>query len=76
MQEHLMTKPSGSNMPLETESNTVDYRIPGIPLPAVEQQDTHRKDKVKKVDRKVREPPEQRILPSRFQADEGDQRGQ
>ena len=64
-------------MPLETASNTVDYRIPGVPLPAVEQQDTHLKDKVKKrSDREVREPPEQRILPSRLQADEGDQRVQ
>ena len=42
-------QPSGSNMPWETVSNTVDYRIPGIPLPAIEQQDAHRKDKVKKL---------------------------
>ena len=27
----------------------MDYRIPGVPLSAVEQQDTHRKDKVKKL---------------------------
>ena len=33
----------------ETESNTVDYRISGVPLSAVEHQDTHRKDKVKKL---------------------------
>ena len=36
-------------MPWETGSNTVDYRIPGVPLSAVEQQDTHREDKVKKL---------------------------
>ena len=34
-------------MPWETGSNTVDYRTLGVLLPAVEQQDTHRKDKVK-----------------------------
>ena len=42
-------QPSGSEIPWETRSNTVDYRIPGVPLSAVEQQDTHRKDKVKKL---------------------------
>ena len=42
-------QPSGSKMPWETGSNTVDYRLPGVPLSAVEQQDTHRKDKVKKL---------------------------
>ena len=42
-------QPSGSKMPSETGSNTVDYRIPGVPLSAVEQQDTHRKAKVKKL---------------------------
>ena len=33
----------------ETWNNTVDYRIPGIPPTTVEQQDTNRKDKVKKL---------------------------
>ena len=33
----------------ETESNTVDYKNSGVPHSAVEQQDTHRKDKVKKL---------------------------
>ena len=33
----------------ETGSNTVDCIIPGVPLFAVEQQDTHRKDKVKQL---------------------------
>ena len=36
-------------MPRETGRNIVDYRIPGVPLSAVEQQDTRRKDKVKQV---------------------------
>ena len=27
----------------------MDYRIPGVPLSAVEQQDTHREDKVEKL---------------------------
>ena len=35
---------------LGTRNNTVDYRIPGILVSAVEQQDKNRKDKVKKVD--------------------------
>ena len=42
-------QPSGSKMSWETGSNTVDYRNPGVPLSAVEQQNTHRKDKVKKL---------------------------
>ena len=41
-------QPSGSKSTWETGSNTVDYRILGVPLSAVEQQDTHRKDEVKK----------------------------
>ena len=40
-------QPSGSKSSWKTGSNTVYYRIPGIPLSAVEQQDTNRKDKVK-----------------------------
>ena len=44
-------------MPWETGSNTVDYRIPGVPLSAVEQQDTHRKDKVKKLIEKLENHP-------------------
>ena len=43
-QEHLVTKPSGSQSS-ETWCNNVDYRIPGIPLSAVEQLDTTRKVK-------------------------------
>ena len=35
-------QPSGSKSTEETRSNTVDYRIPGVPLSAVEQQDTYR----------------------------------
>ena len=42
-------QPSGSKMPWETGSNTVDYRNFGVLLSTVEQQDTHRKDKVKKL---------------------------
>ena len=49
MQEHLMTDQADQIGPGETGSNTVDYRIPGIPLSTVEQQDTHRKDKVQKL---------------------------
>ena len=37
-------QPSGSKIPWDTESNTVDYRILGVPLSADAQQDTHRKD--------------------------------
>ena len=39
-------QPSGSKSSWETWNNTVDYRIPGVPLSAVEQKDTNRKDKV------------------------------
>ena len=42
-------QPSGSTLPWETGRNTVDYRIPGVPLSAVQQLDTHRKDKVKQL---------------------------
>ena len=42
-------QPSGSKSSWKTGSNTVYYRIPGIPLSAVQQQDTNRKDKVKKL---------------------------
>ena len=42
-------QPSGSKIPWETARNTVDYRILGVPLSAVEQQDTHRKDKGKQL---------------------------
>ena len=65
-------QPSGAKSSWETGDNTVDYIIPGIPLCAVEQQDTNRKDKVKKLIEKFdREPPEQRILSSTLQTDEG-----
>ena len=37
----------------ETGSSTMDCRIPGVFLSAVEQQDTHRKDKVKKLIEKL-----------------------
>ena len=42
-------QPSGSQSSRETWCNNVDYRIPGIPLSAVEQQDTNRKDKVERL---------------------------
>ena len=42
-------QPSGSKLRWEPWRNTVDYRIPGVPLSAVEQQDTHRKGKVKQL---------------------------
>ena len=42
-------QPSGSKSTWETGSNTVNYRILGVPHSAVEQQDTHRKDKVEKL---------------------------
>ena len=42
-------QPSGSKLPWETGRNSVDYRIPGVLLSAVDQQDTHRKDKVKQL---------------------------
>ena len=42
-------QPSGSNTSWKTGSNTVYYRIPGIPLSVDEQQDTNRNDKVKKL---------------------------
>ena len=47
-----MTNHADKKMPWETAGNTVDYRIPGVPLSAVEQQDTHRKDKVKNLNEK------------------------
>ena len=40
---------SGSQLPWETWSNTVDFRVPGVPLSAVEQQDTHREDKAEQL---------------------------
>ena len=46
-------QPSGSKSTWETGSNTVDYRIPGVLLSAAEQQDTHRKDRVKKLIEKI-----------------------
>ena len=42
-------QPSGSKLLWETGSNTVDYRIPGVLLSAVEQQDTHRKHTIKQL---------------------------
>ena len=43
----------------ETWNNAVDYRIPGIPLSTVEQQETHRKDKVKQLIEKFLNHPNQ-----------------
>ena len=40
---------SGSKMQWDTGRNTVDYSILGVPLSAVEQQDTHCKDTVKQL---------------------------
>ena len=42
-------QPSGSKLPWGTGRNTMDYKIPGEPLSAVEQQETQRKDKVKQL---------------------------
>ena len=42
-------KPSGSKLPWETGRNTVDNRISGVPLSAVEQKDIHCNDKVKQL---------------------------
>ena len=42
-------QPSESKSSRESWNNTVDYRILGILLSTVEQQDTNRKDKVKKL---------------------------
>ena len=39
---------SGSKL-LQTRSNIVDFRVPGVPLSAVEQLDTHRKDKAEQL---------------------------
>ena len=41
--------PSDSKSYEETSNNAVDFRIPGIPLSTVEQQDTTRENKVKKL---------------------------
>ena len=49
-------------MPRETVSNTVDYSILGVPLSAVEQQDPHRKDKVKKLIEKFENPNKESFL--------------
>ena len=48
MQEHLMTHQADEKVLGKPESNTVDYRIPGETLSAVEQQDTYRKQLVEK----------------------------
>ena len=48
---------SGSKMQWETGRNTVDYRILGVPLSAVEQQDTHCKDTVKQLIQKFENHP-------------------
>ena len=46
-------RPSDSKSYGETCGNTVDYRIPGVPLSAVEQQNTTRENKVKKLIEKL-----------------------
>ena len=52
-----MTNPADQRVPGETGSHTVDYRISGVLLSAVEQQDTHRKDEVKKLIEKLENHP-------------------
>ena len=47
-QDHLRTHQAIEKF-VETWNNAVDYRVPGIPLSAVEQQDTTRKNMVKKL---------------------------
>ena len=44
-----MTNKADQKSTWETGSNTVDYRIAGVPLSAVEQQDTYHNDKVKQL---------------------------
>ena len=58
---------SGSKSYGEIRNNTVDHRISGVPLSAVEPQYTTRENKVQKVDREVREPQTQRIIHSGFE---------
>ena len=58
-----------------TWNNAVDYRILGIPLSTVEQQDTKRQNKVKKLIEKF-EPPAQGLLPSGLEPDAEDQQVQ
>ena len=49
--------PSDSKSYVETWNSADDYRIPGIPLSTVEQEDTNRKDKVKKLIKKFESHP-------------------
>ena len=65
--------PSESRSYRDTWNNAADYRIPVIPLSIVEQQDTNRQNKVKKLIEKVREPSAQGILPSGLEPDAADQ---
>ena len=51
-------QPSGSQSSWETWCNNVDYRIPGILRSAVEQQDTNRKDKVKRLIQQIESHPD------------------
>ena len=49
--------PSASQSSRETCCNNIDYRIPGKPHSAVEQQDTNRRDKVKKLSQRFKSHP-------------------
>ena len=51
----------------ETCGNTVDYRIPGVPLSVVEQQGTKRKDKVKHLIEKFENHPNKESFIQDFQ---------
>ena len=53
--------------------NTVDYRISGVPLSAVEQQDTTRENKGKKLIEKFENHQHKGILPSGLEPDAEDQ---
>ena len=49
MQEHLVTTKAHREVTGKTSSGNVDYRIPSIPHSAVHQQDTNRRETVKKL---------------------------
>ena len=54
----------------------MDYRILGVPLSAVERQDTHREDEVKKLIDKFENHLNEESFLQDFKYDEGDERGQ
>ena len=60
-------QPSGSKSSWETGCDTVDYRISGVPLSAVEQQDTNRKDTAKKLIEKSENHPKKESFFQDFQ---------